>query len=95
MSAHTPGPWQVDRQDATGRYTVAKGLTVVATVSLEVDAHVIAAAPVLLEALEALVYEHSRIVEDSSDSGMRPDEDCEKARAAIRAAKGEEEEETA
>ena len=72
MSTHTPGPWHWDsdpvKGDPTGRIryrvtTVGKTITQVyyssyegGLTNAEADAHLIAAAPELLEALQQMLY---------------------------------------
>lgn len=75
MTAHTPGPWSVRRLarcEAVGyRYQVGgEGIhTHVAQAVLEHDAHLIAAAPSLYEALKAM---HKRLITEASHL---PDDD--------------------
>jgi hypothetical protein len=59
MKKHTPGPWKVDKVDNAHCYIIAKNGTLLAKVWLEdndfnnANAHLVAAAPDMLEALEA------------------------------------------
>lgn len=90
MSKHTPGPWSIQRQNpspTTGEWMVAgKSPGYLAEVRdcgsgpVEANARLIAAAPDLLEALEALIT-----AVDASMYGMA----IHNARAAIAKAKGE------
>lgn len=87
MSAHTPGPWEREgllvtstRRDAEGvRLLVAKCLSAYDS-AVEADARLIAAAPELLAALEAMVSAEAEIGAD--------DEYLRAARAAIAKARG-------
>ena len=86
MTAHTPGPWGVEKALHEQRWTVAQlegAALIVADAYTETDARLIAAAPEMLEALEAMV-EHTCHL-----AGTRPCTHDDKARAAIRAAKEE------
>ena len=85
MSAHTPGPWHVKRNRVTTAIRDAKGHYIVDRVVKDRDAnaHLIAAAPELLEALRAIVA----VIDHA------PDRECaagvlEQARAAIAKAEG-------
>jgi hypothetical protein len=72
MSNHTPGPWEIKRHFDPGYKNIsAQKHTALAQVvwcmededrspSCEANAHLIAAAPELLEALEALVLDESK-----------------------------------
>ena len=86
MSAHTPGPWNIEEPLAEKvPFRIGTNLTAIAHVFLEPNARLIAAAPALLEALEASVYVIERL-----PTSLGYDFDVLKqARAAIRAAKGE------
>jgi hypothetical protein len=56
MSAHTPGPWEVLCEVAFDRYIVGNSIKNSITVtSHREDAHLIAAAPDLLSALQKIV----------------------------------------
>jgi hypothetical protein len=96
MSKHTPGPWHLDFDEAIESTYVSisaakhKSLAEVVwrfateeqSPNLEANAHLIAAAPELLEALERLV---ANLNEGDFISNTRIDE----ARAALAKAKGE------
>ena len=94
MSKHTPGPWNIGAPPPNGEQTIGtqQGLMVaVATtgagVPTEVNANLIAAAPELLEALEALT-----LIMNLNDDDVWTDESWQvalnKARAAIAKATG-------
>jgi hypothetical protein len=81
---HTPGPWKVD-SDGDGAIVDQRGWCM-ARVNLDIfdcgaNARLIAAAPDLLAALEAMLAEYDSITD--------PDSVCVAARTAIRKAKGE------
>lgn len=87
---HTPGPWRIGTPPPNGQQTIGtdQGLMVaVATtgagVQTKANAHLIAAAPDLLEALQALMDDNSAL------DGMYWADCCDKARAAIAKATGE------
>jgi hypothetical protein len=96
MTTHTPGPWHVgyyldgwavfpdsDPGHAVTRMQNRPGD--------EANARLIAAAPDMLEALEAILKAHALIVEEAAgedDEGDIVDEDCTRARAAIAKARG-------
>ena len=98
--SHTPGPWHVARQgDPDLPFAVMAGTYYVATPHLyvpgsspEANARLIAAAPDLLEALKAVVYQfgpwHDEICpgDDTCDCGAKPVHDA--VNAAIRKAEG-------
>ena len=93
MSKHTPGPWEIKRHfDSCYRYISAPEHIALAQVVwcveeeerspvCEANAHLIAAAPDLLEALEELADQYQYV--NQFDSFY------EQARAAIAKAKGE------
>ena len=92
MNKHTPGPWKITHSEVSG-YRVSDstgwGVAVVLKdVNDEANAHLIAAAPAMLEALERL---RGWVVAEAEQFGaVLPDDDImEQATAAIRAAKGE------
>ena len=64
MAEHTPGPWVVS---STGRDIKTADGTVVVAYTYERDAHLIAAAPELLEACDRLVHHFNR---DAVDAAM-------------------------
>ena len=74
---HTPGPWRVN--PGANEVRGADWNVIVADVGIDADAHLIAAAPDLLTALEAMVR---------SDSWADADVKMVNARAAIAKAKG-------
>lgn len=82
MSApkHTPGPWSVRSRVTTGDIVAPTG-TVASSVLLTTDAHLIAAAPDMLEALDNLVTAYL----GSSDPILQ----INAAVAAIKKARGE------
>lgn len=100
MSKHAPGPWHVieyanGRAFGVGVQVQTKGnmlvthnicrLSDMATPQAEANAHLIAAAPQMLEALEAAIS----ALEDASCLGFNLTEQIKKVDAAIRAANGE------
>lgn len=103
MSKHTPGPWTVSELDASGEVSEYHIFIEpnVAVIERKVaghdqhdmaDAHLIASAPQLLEALEEMLEVHGvRWEHVRGDSSIPASwvELSDKARAAIKAAKGE------
>ena len=90
MSKHNSGPWKITHT-ALNSYRVSDstgwGVAIVLKdVNDKANAHLIAAAPQMLEALEA-AYEH--ICPDGDPLDAREFEVCGKIEAAIAAAKGE------
>lgn len=86
MSAHTPGPWTIEFRDSDYPMWQVMGNiggepVVVADQLEQEDARLIAAAPVLLEALEAIVASYDNRVSIAFVI-------VDKARAAIAQAKG-------
>ena len=93
---HTPGPWTfaplstasrfraTQQEERFGIYadTAPEGHRMPAEAQGEANARLIAAAPDLLEALEALVFDF--------DSHSTADESISRARAALKKARGEE-----
>lgn len=86
MSAHTPGPWALD-PCASGWTLIANGQDITSEPfdACDADARLIAAAPELLEALQALVGE-ADLGELDHDDETR--ELIERARDAIERATG-------
>ena len=100
----TPGPWFADALDCVFTEPDGNGLLIAnarnsaipkdcrpGNNEQEANAHLIAAAPMLLEALEQFLSEHIDLVE-SGDCGFwdpEKEEKVIKARAAIAIAKGE------
>lgn len=91
MSMHTPGPWKV-REIPEGMFA-CKSWTVdfsddeeqvVDHVYVEADAHLIAAAPDLLGALESLFASYKELA-DSGDAGFWAIEDKPEGKQAIAA----------
>lgn len=95
ITAHTPGPWVVDNfivsaGQRRGRdIAITSGFNGVATDLA--NARLIAAAPELLEALEALLYSAEAMHEDcaSHDGITAEPSSFERARTAIRKARGQ------
>ena len=93
MSAHTPGPWRVDRSGALLGVNVVAPTDWICKVGLSdrpnvmEDARLIAAAPELLEAMESAL---PHVENDALEQGVNPDEDAVviQARAAIAKARG-------
>ena len=93
---HTPGPWRIVRIDGELVGSIFRGKTricagIIDDIKLhseaEANAHLIAAAPEMLEVLEWLAEEFDR--RDLGDGAMFCDSDIEQVRAAIRKARGE------
>ena len=89
MSKHNSGPWKITHTALNG-YRVSDstgwGVAIVLKdVNDEANAHLIAAAPQMLEALEAAIS----ALEDASCLGFNLTEQIKKVDAAIRAANGE------
>jgi hypothetical protein len=92
---HTPGPWNIERPLLNDNIAItvdgivtAECLAVVLTGTRELpedtaNAHLIAAAPELLEALEALLADQETMREPYRNEAL-----CESARAAIAKARG-------
>ena len=100
QAQHTPGPWSVEaREGMPGREVRAGATYVVAVVSTTsndesnrlANARLIAAAPDLLAALEQLLqgFEHLRIRDGSGELQPLNNPIIDRARAAIRQAKGD------
>ncbi len=94
MSKHTPGPWSIANGSppqviAPGKCDICAMSGAASNESVMADARLIAAAPDLLEALQALVARHftyhGGFVVDCNIS----EEEVERARAAIQRATGE------
>jgi len=94
MSKHTPGPWKAIISENVANVVCAENGIGVARVIDDDDARLIAAAPQMLEALEACaaywhykrspgIPEHSELVSLSAEQAQKL------IRAAIAAAKGE------
>lgn len=97
MSKHTPGPWVAVKYPDTKAHTVwANGVSSLASVkhnqphTQEANAHLIAAAPEMLEALKALIDAFEPYVLDETDADVRERNVAHliEARAAIRKATG-------
>ena len=96
MGKHIPGPWVTSEHDAR-RVLSSRGTPLARTEghgieANEANARLIASAPALLEALEAMTETYTRLV-NSGDAGNwdpETEDSVIKARAAIAAAKGEE-----
>lgn len=101
VSKHTPGPWRLSDgmiqcqstwHDDTGTHFDWDIPRILATVTddwdCEVNGRLIAAAPDLLAALEAMVISH-RALCDSPSWDEQDEAEQEQARAAIAKAKGE------
>ena len=102
MSAHTPGPWQVNMRDplqvcdadgdVRGCAPIAKIAAIGSLRECRANARLIAAAPMLLEALEAL---YAVAPSKAPAAGLivgiedRHANACAMARTAIKAAKGQ------
>ena len=68
-SKHTPGPWVVEGSDITNDYPDQGSRILIAEkVAIESDAHLIAAAPAMYEALQTLVeYLSTQVPADTLD----------------------------
>jgi hypothetical protein len=89
MTTHTPGPWMLGKS-CDGFLTVTDGSKTICTVGeadlfpeIELDAHLIAAAPQLLKALRTLLFN----VEHGNGAAAW-EESKEEARFAIASAEG-------
>ncbi|MBF0151730.1 MAG: hypothetical protein HQL84_17060 [Magnetococcales bacterium] len=95
MSEHTPGPWTVTRhRDGSGGYLITDSKVVIRATTYgcntheeeNANAHIIAAAPELLEALESLV---DQVALHLSAFRVGPlDTNIEAAKAVIAKARG-------
>ena len=87
---HTPGPWKQgnDRIECSEGYGVADLFTQRNDAETKANARLIAAAPEMLEALEALVREFDDTY-DGDPISMEKHEAIEKARNSIIKARGE------
>ncbi len=92
MAEHTPGPWENAGPIGRGSWIVSGKVQIAVTYSAainpnaEADTRLIAAAPTLLAALEA-VFANAQLFNHDSDACWMPIRDM--ARAAIAKAKGE------
>ena len=97
---HTPGPWKAERDTARNAYawkvTGAKGvvediarLALVDSVSqIEANAHLIAAAPTMYEALKAMLSQVKHIDQSATHEGLTNCDIIAKARVALAQAEG-------
>lgn len=98
---HTPGPWEVVRSwrgelepfDAKNDHHLLSSESPLPLEEREANAHLIAAAPELLEALEALMAAYESYARDQEYEGNRwqpeYDENYQQAKKAVAKAKGE------
>jgi len=94
MSSHTPGPWTLDNcPDAYGNATIRPddgteggdiSVQPIATVYTDANAHLIAAAPEMLEALQEALADAETLNEPYRNEAV-----CERMRAVIAKARGE------
>jgi len=87
---HTPGPWELRQSTRHGYWFIdyeqgGEGYTLTKLNCEEADAHLIAAAPDLLEALEALLPIAARVIQGTTDGQPM----LRQARSAITKATGE------
>lgn len=89
-SSHTPGPWSYYLNPLTGKSAIAPSgdWPPLAKVNTESDARLIAAAPELLAALQAIVNGRVRISDKANDMLSEHDPKVISARAAIAKARG-------
>ena len=87
QATHTQGPWTVSQPSATCIDSPLGTIAALAFISNEADAHLIAAAPDLLAALEALHACH-RAFSGNDNWTMLDDESRSLAENAIAKAKG-------
>jgi hypothetical protein len=96
MSAHTPGPWSVEKERDFWNVTSVQG-DIVGIEGLyrcdgsdEANARLIAAAPELLEALRYMLRRYVELVESGDAGDWNPETETEviEARAAIAKAEG-------
>lgn len=94
---HTPGPWQITKDTTRGEfvtYTKVRdghdGVIAVMHINEDANARLIAAAPELLAALEAITKAYVELVESDYAPRWNAENDSEviSARAAIAKAKG-------
>ena len=87
MSNHTPGPWQVKYDELTEEWLVfwKRGYASVGGFNNTYNAHLIAAAPELLEALNDLLIASSPMAKEPQSISKA----VKKALSAIAKAKGE------
>ena len=83
-ATHTPGPWVVEGSDITNDYPDQGSRILIAEKgAIESDAHLIAAAPAMYEALKAMLgHEGERVY-----SGIGTEHDSEALEAAKQAAR--------
>ncbi len=83
MSNHTPGPWQVEYDELTEEWLVfwKRGYASVGGFNNTYNAHLIAAAPDLLYALEEILLNETKLYNDMAT--------VIEAKAAVAKAKGE------
>lgn len=89
---HTPGPWNAHKYPDVKTWSVASDKSIASKIECEANATLIAAAPELLEALEALVLADTAICENTgtkSDQAMNRIAALDKANSAIARARGE------
>ena len=91
MSEYTKGPWRVLKNELGHEFIEASNGDIVSPLRSSADARLIAAAPDLLEALEAFLNWYVHFV-NSGDAGFwdpEKDDIVIKARSALSKAKGE------
>lgn len=87
---HTPGPWKVNADGRVGAHMPSHPVIAFVrgypgSTEAEANARLIAAAPALFEALDALL----RMVDEQSDDGMFQSAETVMAREALGLAEGE------
>lgn len=85
---HTPGPWTIEQQGAIDLYKVKTSKTGICLTD-EANAQLIAAAPEMLEALEYVVSEVTKLPGTGLKDGNIGHRHMNKILEAIRKAKGE------
>ena len=79
MRAHTPGPWEIEYEDELGNplddgLTIESGDGPVAFRVIDCSAHLIAAAPDLLAACQAVAADLEQLLNGDDFSGMSDEE---------------------
>jgi len=94
MKHNTPGPWHNSLGSVRTKYLVYGQHQLIANVMQDADAHLITAAPEMLEALSPFAAQHDRIEREDGPNYpfmvLVPFEWLVQARAAIAKARGEE-----
>jgi hypothetical protein len=81
----SPAPWSICPEGKTTVIRCASGSPVVRQWTREADAHLIAAAPDLLRALEGLLEDHKRMFTDAHPNSTIAWEECVEVQQALAA----------